>query len=68
MTLVNSSPVTRLTAASRCHMSPSTEYPLAITDMNAVCQADHGLISVLLADRAGRGTSDLAAEHPILPL
>ena len=23
-------------------MSPSTEYPLAITDMIAVCQTEHG--------------------------
>jgi hypothetical protein len=35
-TWVANSPVSRSTAASRCQMSPSTEYPLAITDMDAV--------------------------------
>jgi hypothetical protein len=43
-------------------MSPSVEYPLAITDMEAVCQAKHGGISACCLPRA------LATEHPTLPL
>jgi len=42
-------------------MSPSVEYPLAITDMDAVCQANHGPSQSYLP-------SVLATEHPTLPL
>src|SRR5665213_2555954 len=59
-TPVNNSPVSRLTAASRCQMSPSVEYPLAITDMDAVCQAKHG------PSRSYLPSVVLATEHPTL--
>ena len=39
-------------------MSPSTEYPLAITDMIAVCQAEHG------PPHGRLPTAKLATEHP----
>ena len=47
-------------------MSPSVEYPLAITDMEAVCHAKHGGISVLLARRVRHRTSDSAAVTRVL--
>ena len=50
--MVANSPVSRSTAASRCQLSPSAEYPLAITDMDEVCQAK----------RARHPTSDSAAD------
>jgi hypothetical protein len=41
-------------------MSPAVEYPLAITDMDGVCQAKHGRSRSYLP-------SVLATEHPTLP-